>query len=85
MYEKSPDADPDLPVMKQLVAKMQYSPLDLDKESSEYIEQLDFFKEPFVFQYDQLHVFLKSLVDRFPTAADNGDEEGTVMDEDDDT
>lgn len=72
MYETMPDADPSLPIAKQLLQKMQFEPLDLEKERSAYVERLGFFKEPFVFQYDQLHVFIKSLSERFPAAEDPG-------------
>ncbi|TCD66186.1 hypothetical protein EIP91_001680 [Steccherinum ochraceum] len=80
LYELAPDADPNQPISKQLVAKMQYEPLDLDKERPEYVERLDFFRDPFVFQYDQLHVFLKSLVDRVPQTEGNSEEDDEAAD-----
>ncbi|KAH8106864.1 hypothetical protein BXZ70DRAFT_1003766 [Cristinia sonorae] len=75
MYEENPEADPSLPIQKQLIPKMQYQPLDLDKERPEYIERLQFFNEPFVFHHGQLHVFLKSLVDRFPATENTPSQE----------
>ena len=75
LYEPDPEADPSLPPLKQLIPKMQYIPLDLDKERPEYVERLEFFKEPFIFQYGQLNVFHKSLVDRFPSPQNGSQEE----------
>lgn len=57
---------------------MQYQPLDLEKERAEYVERLSFFQDAFVFQYDQLHVFLKSLSDRFPANGEESSQDSDV-------
>jgi hypothetical protein len=44
---------------------VRYTPLDLDKESREYIQKLDFLADTFTFGYDQMEFFLKTLNDHF--------------------
>lgn len=48
----------------QLQQKVQFQPVDLDKESDEFVAQLDFFRGPFVFVYEQLFVFLKTIAEK---------------------
>ncbi|KAI0797568.1 hypothetical protein C8Q75DRAFT_728846 [Abortiporus biennis] len=77
MYDKNPDGDSKDPPTE----KIQYQPLDLDKVPPEYTEQLDFFKEPFVFAYDQLFIFWKTLMTKFGVS-DDDDEDDDEEEED---
>ncbi|THH27048.1 hypothetical protein EUX98_g7141 [Antrodiella citrinella] len=74
-FDVDPNADPNLPLQKQLVAKIEYSPLDLDKEHPDYIKRLGFLNEPFIFQYAQLDVFLKTIVDRLALKTEEEEQE----------
>ncbi|KAJ3479088.1 hypothetical protein NLI96_g9309 [Meripilus lineatus] len=47
-----------------LMLKAEYRPKDLEKESEEFIQRLDFFKDPFLFGYDQIFVFFKTFVEK---------------------
>lgn len=70
-----PDVGPDAPLAKRLIAKVLYQPKDLDKEQPEFIERLDFFSASFGFVYDQLHVFLKTLIDKVTADTSESQEE----------
>ncbi|KAI0078201.1 hypothetical protein K474DRAFT_1771278 [Panus rudis PR-1116 ss-1] len=54
-------ANDDSPPDEEPVRKVEYQPLDLEKERPENVEQLDFLQESFIFAYDQLWVFWKTL------------------------
>ncbi len=73
-HERDPDVGPDAPLEKQLVTKVLYQPKDLDKEQPEFLERLDFFNASFGFVYDQLHVFLKTLMDKVTDTAESQEE-----------
>ncbi len=66
MWIKGDTLDPTEPVISrdELESKMQYSPLHLDKESEDFKRGLDFFRDPFLFSTDQVHIFLKTLQER---------------------
>lgn len=68
-----PDADPNTPLKDQLQAKVQYQPKDLEKEAQDFVEGLDFFKDPFIFAHDQLYVFLKTLTEKVSPDTQEGD------------
>ena len=57
----------------ELEAKCQYWPLNLENETAEFRERLDFFRESFIFSRDQMSVFMKTLGERL--AATQGEEE----------
>lgn len=62
----------------EIIRKVEYTPKDLDKERPELVEQLQFFAEPFIFVHDQLHVFFKTMSERFEemkTGEDDDDDE----------
>ncbi|KAI0086134.1 hypothetical protein BDY19DRAFT_996045 [Irpex rosettiformis] len=60
---------------KDLVEKVEYIP-NLENESEEFKSALDFFKGPFIFERDQLHVFMRTLAARVSEfAGDSSDEE----------
>lgn len=69
------------PETAELVHKVEYLPKDLDKEQPDLVQKLEFFGEPFIFAYDQLHVFFKTLSERFePPKTEEEEEEEEVED-----
>jgi hypothetical protein len=60
----------------QLVRSIKYTPLQLDKESEEFIEKLRFLGEAFTFGSDQLALFLKTMYDTLGGAVQEDEEEG---------
>jgi hypothetical protein len=61
-----PGHSPPRPKTKDDLQHMvRYTPLELDKESQEYIQKLDFLADTFTFGYDQMEFFLKTLNDHF--------------------
>ena len=52
---------------------VRYTPLELDKESQEYIQKLDFLADTFTFAYDQMEFFLKTLNDHFSDLTEQDD------------
>ena len=61
---------------KDLVEKVEYIPINLENEPDEFKTALDFFKGPFIFERDQLHVFMRTLAARIADyAGDSSDEE----------
>jgi hypothetical protein len=62
-----------------------YVPLDLEKESEEFISSLGFLSKPFTFQRRQLPLFLSQIYEKLAVPAESGedgDEDGHQMDED---
>ncbi|CAL1705247.1 unnamed protein product [Somion occarium] len=59
----------------ELIRKIEYQPKDLDKELPELVDKLDFFRDPFIFAHDQLHVFLRTLSERFQPVASQDEEQ----------
>jgi hypothetical protein len=53
---------------------VRYTPLELEKESQEYIQKLDFLADTFTFGYDQMEFFLKTLNDHFSTLSEEQDD-----------
>ena len=69
------------PETAELVHKVEYLPKDLDQEQPDLVQKLEFFWEPFIFAYDQLHVFFKTLSERFePPKTEEEEEEEEVED-----
>ena len=58
---------------KDLIEKMEFTPVDLDKEPPEFVTGLDFFGTPFMFDRNQMHVFLKTMSDRLSVASGRAD------------
>jgi hypothetical protein len=56
---------PPIKTKDDLQHMVRYTPLELDKESQEYIQKLDFLADTFTFAYDQMEFFLKTLNDHF--------------------
>ncbi|KAI0700007.1 hypothetical protein BC835DRAFT_491929 [Cytidiella melzeri] len=56
---------------KDLTEKMEYIPADLENESEDFVEHLEFFKTAFIFERNQLHVFMTSLSDRLSELVDS--------------
>ena len=48
---------------KDLKDKMEYIPINLENESDEFKAKLEFFKTAFIFERDQMHVFMKTLAE----------------------
>ena len=59
----------------QLVQSIKYTPLELDKESEEFVEKLRFLGEGFIFGQDQLALFLKTMYDTLSGAVQDDEEE----------
>lgn len=53
---------------------VQYTPLELDKESQEHIQKLDFLADSFTFAYEQMDYFLKTLNDHFASLSEEQDD-----------
>lgn len=60
---------------EELEAKCQYWPLNLELESAEFRERLDFFRESFIFSRDQMSVFIKTLGERLAATQPSEDED----------
>ena len=66
-----PGHSPSRPKTKDDLQRMvRYTPLELEKESQEYIQKLDFLADTFTFGYDQMEFFLKTLNDHFASLAE---------------
>lgn len=61
-HERTP-ADENVTSMDQLVESIKYTPLELDKESDEFVEKLKFLGDAFIFGQEQLALFLKTMYD----------------------
>lgn len=59
----------------QLLQSIKYTPLELDKESDEFVERLRFLGESFTFGRDQLALFLKTMYDTLGGAAQDDEEQ----------
>ncbi|KAK0483876.1 hypothetical protein IW261DRAFT_985574 [Armillaria novae-zelandiae] len=59
-----------------------YSPLELDKETEEFVNQLDFLSGPFTFPRRQLPVFIRTINNTIGKTTQ--EEEGEAADDDDD-
>ncbi|KAH9001101.1 hypothetical protein EDB92DRAFT_1938880 [Lactarius akahatsu] len=78
MYQPKPSPDPNFhspPVNSKddLQKMVQYTPLELEKESPEHIQKLDFLADKFTFAYDQMDYFLKTLNDHFTASEEQDD------------
>jgi hypothetical protein len=66
-----PGHSPPRPKTKDDLQRMvRYTPLELEKESQEYIQRLDFLADTFTFGYDQMEFFLKTLNDHFASLSE---------------
>ncbi len=62
-----------------------YSPLELDKEPEEFVNQLDFLSGPFTFPRRQLPVFIRTINNTIGKTTQEGEGgEGEAADDDDD-
>ena len=78
MYQPKPSPDPSRPpppvVSKgDLQNMVQYTPLELEKQSQEHLQKLDFLADAFTFEYDQMDFFLKTLNEHFTTLSEEQD------------
>ncbi len=78
MYQPKPPPDPNRPPpiksKDDLQNMVQYTPLELEKESQEHRQKLDFLAESFTFAYDQMDYFLKTLNDHFSSLSEEQDD-----------
>ncbi|KAN0123705.1 hypothetical protein V8E52_002195 [Russula decolorans] len=66
-----PGHSPTRPKTKDDLQRMvRYTPLELEKESQEHIQKLDFLADTFTFGYDQMEFFLKTLNDHFTSLSE---------------
>ena len=77
-------ADEHVTSLEQLVQSIKYTPLELDKESEEFVEKVRFLGEAFVFGQDQLALFLKTMYDTLGGAVQDDEEEEEEMEDEDD-
>lgn len=64
----------------QLIPSVNYIPLELNKESPDYVEKLGFLGAPFTFGRDQLPLFLRTLYTNIGDATrDDGDDEDSSV------
>ncbi|KAI0341656.1 hypothetical protein BDW22DRAFT_1358489 [Trametopsis cervina] len=76
LYGRSDEDDPSPPTSrKDLVEKMEYIPLNLENESEEFKKRIDFLTTAFIFERDQMHVFMTTLSDRMARTNDDSEEE----------
>ncbi|GJE96444.1 hypothetical protein PsYK624_126410 [Phanerochaete sordida] len=79
LYMRKTATDPDdrtPPTSRdELEAKCQYWPLNLERESREFRQRLDFFKESFIFSRDQMSVFVKTLGERLAATLEGDDDD----------
>lgn len=73
-HERTP-ADENVLSMNQLVQSIKYTPLELDKESDEFVEKLKFLGDAFIFGQEQLALFLKTMYDILSGALQDDDED----------
>jgi hypothetical protein len=63
----------------ELQRMVRYTPLELEKESQEYIQKLDFLADTFTFGYDQMEFFLKTLNDHFTSLSEEQEQNDSAM------
>lgn len=66
---------------KELVPAVMYSPIELQKETPEFVAALDFLNAPFSFRKEQLQIFLKTLSEQITKAINGEDEEEEAEEE----
>jgi hypothetical protein len=79
MYQPNPSPDPNRsppPVKSKddLQNMVHYAPLELEKESQEHIQKLDFLADAFTFAHTQMDYFLKTLNDHFSSLSEEQDD-----------
>ncbi|KAK7054635.1 hypothetical protein VNI00_003098 [Paramarasmius palmivorus] len=79
-HEPKPDAEEPITSTDQLHQSMYYVPLDLDKETDDFVARLKFLGSPFSFPRTQLPLFLRTIYNTVGEAL-NG-EEGSDDDDD---
>lgn len=64
----------------QLVPTVNYIPLELDKEPTDFVDKLGFLNTPFTFARDQLPLFLRTVFSNMGEAiSEDSDNEGSVQ------
>jgi hypothetical protein len=79
MYQPKPSPDPTRPPppvksKDDLQNMVHYTPLELEKESQEHVQKLDFLADAFTFAHAQMDYFLKTLNDHFSSLSDEQDD-----------
>jgi len=62
-YEPNPHLPGEPKSKNDLQESLQYTPLDLEKETEEFVKSLEFLNNPFSFEREQLALFLRTLHD----------------------
>ncbi|OCH85692.1 hypothetical protein OBBRIDRAFT_797914 [Obba rivulosa] len=80
-WQRSEDLEPDAVISErsELVQKMQYTPMNLERESEDFVNRLDFLKDSFTFAAEQTDVFLKTL--KKILSAEEAEQEDDAMEE----
>ncbi|KAF8077736.1 hypothetical protein FPV67DRAFT_1647841 [Lyophyllum atratum] len=63
----------------QLIPTVHFTPLELDKESAEFVQKLEFLGSPFSFERNQLPLFLRTIYSRMGAAVLGNDEDSVEM------
>jgi len=79
MHQPKPSPDPTRPPPPvkskgDLQNMVQYTPLELEKESQEHRQKLDFLADAFTFAHAQMDYFLKTLNDHFSSLSEEQDD-----------
>lgn len=90
-YAILPDEAEPITNQNQLVKSMRFTPLNLDKETPDFVEKLGYLTTSFVFERDQLPLFLRSVEAKLaealgekPVEADEEEEEEEADEAEDD-
>jgi hypothetical protein len=78
-----PDSDEIITSKEQLVKTVHYDPLELNKESPEFVHGLGFLNKPFSFQRPQLPLFLSQIYQKLGGATAEEEEDEDQMDSED--
>jgi hypothetical protein len=73
-YEPKADQQGEPKSKADLVESLQYTPLELERETEGFVESLGFLNNPFTFERDQLALFLRTLHD---VVSGDGNSEGS--------
>jgi len=76
-WEKPDSWDENTPISTKddLIPKVKYMPRNLENEPEEFVQNLDFFKDAFIFSRDQLPVFLSTLTQRLAGTETDAEDE----------
>jgi hypothetical protein len=76
-YEPKPTLQGEPKSKNDLQESLQYTPLELEKETEEFVKSLGFLNNPFTFEREQLALFLRTLHDVVSGDGNGGDSDGS--------